>query len=189
MDNAIGFRNTYPCQDWIVIHPVDSSVQLTSIWNQMDKFIPQLNFKPIVTQHMLWHARCITQFTQKWQCLCYFLWKPCLYWNSIYFVCVLFLFSFFFWRDNSRRVRSHKKNSWDSVGRLGKIIPSFFCAQSGASIRLTVLLEMVWWAGTQGLFCPCLKAFFAPFFPPRLTSPGSPRMVDHMLIIALPVVP
>ena len=69
MDNAIGFRNTYPCQDWIVIHPVDSWVQLTSIWNQMDKFIPQLNFKPIVTQHMLWHARCITQFTQKWQCL------------------------------------------------------------------------------------------------------------------------
>ena len=125
MDNAIGFRNTYPCQDWIVIHPVDSSVQLTSIWNQMDKFIPRLNFKPIVTQHMLWHARCITQFTQNWQCLCYFLWKPCLYWNSIYFGGVLILF-FFFWRDNSRRVRTHEKNTWDSVCRLGIIIQRFF---------------------------------------------------------------
>ena len=41
MDNAIGFRNTYP--------GLDSNL----IWNQMDKFIPQLNFKPIVTQHML----------------------------------------------------------------------------------------------------------------------------------------
>ena len=35
----------------------------------MDKFIPQLNFKQIVTQHMLWHARCITQIAQKWECL------------------------------------------------------------------------------------------------------------------------
>lgn len=40
-------------QDWIVIYPVDSSVQLTSIWDLMGKFIPQLNFKQIVTQHML----------------------------------------------------------------------------------------------------------------------------------------
>ena len=42
------------------------------------------------------------------------------------------------WRDNSRRVRTHKKNSKETVRRLGTIIQSVFCAQSGASIRLTV---------------------------------------------------
>ena len=42
------------------------------------------------------------------------------------------------WRDNSRRVRTHEKNSGETVRRLGTIIQSIFCAQSGASIRLTV---------------------------------------------------
>ena len=42
------------------------------------------------------------------------------------------------WRDNSRRVWTHEKNSGDAVRRLGTIIQSIFCAQSGASIRLTV---------------------------------------------------
>ena len=40
-------------------------------------------------------------------------------------------------RDNSRRLRTHEKNSGDAVRRLGTI-QSIFCAQSGASIRLTV---------------------------------------------------
>jgi len=39
-------------------------------------------------------------------------------------------------RVNSH-VRTHKKNSWDAVRRLGTIIQSIFCAQSGASIGLT----------------------------------------------------
>ena len=43
------------------------------------------------------------------------------------------------WRDNSRRVRTHEKNSGDANRRLGTITQSIFCAQSGASIRLTVL--------------------------------------------------
>ena len=42
------------------------------------------------------------------------------------------------WRDNSRRVRTHEKNAGDAVRRLGTIIQSIFCAQSGASIRLTI---------------------------------------------------
>ena len=42
------------------------------------------------------------------------------------------------WRDNSRRVRIHEKNSGETVRQLGTIIQSIFCAQSGASIRLTV---------------------------------------------------
>ena len=39
-------------------------------------------------------------------------------------------------RDNSRRVRTHEKNSGETVWRLGTIIQSIFCAQSGTSIRL-----------------------------------------------------
>ena len=40
------------------------------------------------------------------------------------------------WRDNSRRVRTHEKNSGETVCRLGK-----------------------------GLFCPYLKTFVPPFLP------------------------
>ena len=40
------------------------------------------------------------------------------------------------WRDNSRRVQTHKNNSGETVRRLGTIIQSIFCAQSGASIGL-----------------------------------------------------
>ena len=38
---------------------------------------------------------------------------------------------------NSHHVRTHKKNSGDAVRRLGTIIQSIFCVQSGASICLT----------------------------------------------------
>ena len=62
----------------------------------------------------------------------------------------------------SRRVRTHEKNSGDAVRRLGTIIQSIFCAQSEASIRLTV-----WkWSGES---------------PARLTAPGSPRMRRALL--------
>ena len=64
-------------------------------------------------------------------------------------------------RVNSRRVRTHEKNSGDAVRRLGTIIQSIFCAQSGASIHLTV-----WkWSGESrypGAF-PRLKTFVTPF--------------------------
>ena len=40
------------------------------------------------------------------------------------------------WQDNSRRVRTHETNSGETVLRLGTIIQSNFCAQSGAGIRL-----------------------------------------------------
>ena len=78
-------------------------------------------------------------------------------------------------RVNSRRVRTHENNSGDAVRRLGTIIQSIFCAQSGASIRLTV-----WkWSGESrypGAFPPVLETFVAPFLPARLTAPESPRM-------------
>ena len=38
--------------------------------------------------------------------------------------------------DNFRRVRSHEKNSGETVLLLGTIIQRIFCAQSGAGIRL-----------------------------------------------------
>ena len=40
------------------------------------------------------------------------------------------------WQNNSRCVRTHEKNSRETVRRLGTIIQSIFCAQSGAGIRL-----------------------------------------------------
>ena len=65
-------------------------------------------------------------------------------------------------RDNSRRVRTHEKNSGETVRRLGTIIQSIFCAQSGASIRLTV-----WkWSGESrypGAFPPVLENFRRAF--------------------------
>ena len=67
-------------------------------------------------------------------------------------------------RVNSRRVRIHEKNSGDAVRRLGTIIQSIFCAQSGASIRLTV-----WkWSGESrypGAFPPVLENFRRAFSP------------------------
>ena len=67
-------------------------------------------------------------------------------------------------RVNSRHVRTHKKNLGDAVSRLGTIIQSIFCAQSGASIRLTV-----WkWSGESrypGAFPPVLENFRRAFSP------------------------
>ena len=40
--------------------------------------------------------------------------------------------------NNSRRVRTHEKNPGETVRRLGTIIQSIFCAQSGACFRLDV---------------------------------------------------
>ena len=68
------------------------------------------------------------------------------------------------WRNNSRRVRTHEKNSGDAVRRLGTIIQSIFCAQSVASIRLTV-----WkWSGESrypGAFPPVLENFCGAISP------------------------
>ena len=68
------------------------------------------------------------------------------------------------WRGNSRRVRTHEKNSGETVRRLGTIIQSIFCAQSGASIRLTVWKQ----SGESrypGAFPPVLENFRRAFSP------------------------
>ena len=80
------------------------------------------------------------------------------------------------WRGNSRRVRTHEKNSGETVRRLGTIIQCIFCAQSGASIRLTV-----WkWSGESrysGAFPNVLENFRRAFSPDPTDRPGSPRML------------
>ena len=83
-------------------------------------------------------------------------------------------------RVNSRRVRTHKKNSGDAVRRLGAHKAFFVPNQEP---------EFAWpfgngpaRVGTQGLFRLCLKTFVAPFLPSRLTTPGSPRMIWNLNI-------
>ena len=74
------------------------------------------------------------------------------------------------WRHNTHRVRTHKKNSRETVCRLGTIIQSIFCAQSGASIHLTV-----WkWSGESrypGALPPVLENFRRAFSPGSTDCP------------------
>ena len=74
------------------------------------------------------------------------------------------------WRHNSHRVRTHEKNSRETVRRLGTIIQSIFCAQSGASIHLTV-----WkWSGESrypGALPPVLENFRRAFSPRSTDCP------------------
>ena len=67
-------------------------------------------------------------------------------------------------RVNSRRVRTHEKNSGDAVRLLGTLIQSISCAQSGANICLTVWKWSHAWKLSSRLFS-------RPDFPS-----GSPRM-------------
>ena len=73
-------------------------------------------------------------------------------------------------RVNSRHVRTHEKNSGETVRRLGTIIQSIFCAQSGASIHLTV-----WkWSGESrypGALPPVLENFRRAFSPGQTDCP------------------
>ena len=78
-------------------------------------------------------------------------------------------------RDNSRHVRTHEKNLLRCVRRLGTIIQSIFCAQSGAGIRLNFWKWSVE-SRYPGALSPVIKTFVPSFLPTRLTAPGSPRM-------------
>ena len=73
-------------------------------------------------------------------------------------------------RVNSRRVRTHEKNSGDAVRRLGTIIQSIFCTQSGAGIRLNF-----WkWSGESqypGALSPVLENFRPAFSPDPTNCP------------------
>ena len=76
---------------------------------------------------------------------------------------------------DSRHVRTHKNNSGDAVRRLGTIKQSIFCAQSGASIRLTGL-KLPGESWYPGAFPPVLENFRAfspgPTDRPWVSEPG-----------------
>ena len=71
---------------------------------------------------------------------------------------------------NSRRVPTHENNSGETVRRLGTIIQSIFCAQSGASIRLTV---WKWFSESRypGALPPVLENFCRTFSPDPTDCP------------------
>ena len=91
-------------------------------------------------------------------------------------------------RCNNHRVRTHRKNSGDSVRWLGKIIKSIFVPNQETAFAWPFGNGPVI-VGTQGLFCLCLKTFVAPFLPARLTAPRSPRIFGLALALLLTVVP
>ena len=74
----------------------------------------------------------------------------------------------------SRRVRTDEKKS-DAVRRLGTIIESIICAQSGASIRLTI---WKWSGGNRypGALPPLLEKFRRAFFH---DPTGCPWVNEH----------
>ena len=73
-------------------------------------------------------------------------------------------------RDNSRHVRTHEKNLLRCVRRLGTIVQSIFCAQSGAGIRLNFWKWSVE-SRYPGALSPVIKTFVPPFLLTRLTAP------------------
>ena len=81
------------------------------------------------------------------------------------------------------RVRTHDKNSGETVRRLGTIIQSIFCAQSGASIRLTV-----WkWSGESRYprsLPPVLENFRRAFSPGPTDCPWVSVKKTKALLIA-----
>ena len=83
------------------------------------------------------------------------------------------------WRDNSRRVRTHEKNSGETVRQLGTIIQAFFVPNQEAASAWIFGNSSVR-VGAQGLFCPYFQTFVSPFLPTRLTAPGSPRMLKAL---------
>ena len=78
---------------------------------------------------------------------------------------------------NSIHKRTHatKKNSGETVRRLGTITQSIFCAQSGAGIRLD-FREQFRESRYPGALLSVLENFRPPLLLTRLTVPGSPRM-------------
>ena len=73
-------------------------------------------------------------------------------------------------RNNSSRVRTHEKNSGETVRRLGTIIQSIFCAQSGAGIRLNFWKQLDE-SRYPGTLSPVLENFRPALSPDRTNCP------------------
>ena len=74
-------------------------------------------------------------------------------------------------RDNSRRVRTHEKNSGETVRRLGIIIQSMFCAKSGAGILLN-FWKQFGESRYPGALSPVLENFHPSFSPDPTEDAG-----------------
>ena len=94
-------------------------------------------------------------------------------------------------RVNSRRVRTHEENSGEIVRRLGTIMQSIFCAQSGASIRLTFWKwspESRYPGALPPDLPPMLENFRRNFYPgpidcPWVSEDGTGSMDSFFLIM------
>ena len=73
-------------------------------------------------------------------------------------------------RNNSRRVRTHEKNSGETVRRLGTIIQSIFCVQSGAGILLN-FWKYFCESRYPGALSPILENFRRPLSPDPTDCP------------------
>ena len=67
------------------------------------------------------------------------------------------------WRDNSRRVRTHEKNSGETVRRLGTIIQSIFWCPIRSRHPLQFLEIVPWESVPRGFFARTWKRSFSTF--------------------------
>ena len=74
------------------------------------------------------------------------------------------------WQDNSRRVRTHEKNSGETVRRLGTIIQSIFCAQSGPGVGLN-FWKQLGESRYPGALSPVLENFRPALSPDATDCP------------------
>ena len=72
--------------------------------------------------------------------------------------------------NNSRRVRTHQKNWGETVHRLGTIIQSIFCAQSGTGIRLN-FWKQFGESRYPGALSPVLENFHRALSPDTTDCP------------------
>ena len=74
------------------------------------------------------------------------------------------------WRDNSCCVRTHEKNSGETVHRLGTIMQSIFLCPIRSQHPLE-FLEIVWWELVPGALLSVLKNFRPAFSPDPTDCP------------------
>ena len=95
-------------------------------------------------------------------------------------------------RGNSCRARTHEKNSGETVRRLGTIIQSIFCSQSGAGTDPLGYLGIVQWVSVpRGSFVRTWKLSSAFSLLTRLTAPGYTGVYCMRKVwnVGLPVIP
>ena len=78
--------------------------------------------------------------------------------------------------QSGRKKGRDERNTGETVRRLGTIIQSIFCAQSGVGIRLNFWTVVRWQSVPRGSFARTWKLSSRPFSRPDWLPPGSQRM-------------